>query len=197
MAPAEGIARLGFKRWYERQLVEGHAYLVTCFLCMIVVAALIEEISFKDGGTRPLMMLLVLFAAGAVGVFAWGRYRVILALAEQMRDQREEATREHVAETRGWLQQWQSNRERLDQYDAALIPLASERTRASIATYRGGSGPLAFVLEARRMEIDTRMERLRVEMETAALWAQLEYLIPAEHLASAANRIDAPKESQR
>lgn len=86
MAPAEGIARLGFKRWYERQLVEGHAYLVTCFLCMIVVAALIEEISFKDGGTRPLMMLLVLFAAGAVGIFAWGRYRVILALAEHFAD---------------------------------------------------------------------------------------------------------------
>jgi hypothetical protein len=46
--------------------------------------------------------------------------------------------------------------------------------------YRGGSGPLASVLEARRMEIDTRMERLRLEMETAAVWAQLEYLIPAE-----------------
>ena len=120
-----------------------------------------------------------------------------LALAEQMRAQREEATREHVAETRSWLQQWQSNRERLEQYDAALIPLASERTRAAIASYRGGGGPLASVLEARRVEIDTRMERLRLEMETAAVWAQLEYLIPAEHLATAANRIDAPKEPQR
>jgi len=120
-----------------------------------------------------------------------------LALSEQMRAQREEATREQVAETRSWLQQWQSNRERLDQYDAALIPLAAERTRAAIATYRGGGGPLASVLEARRVEIDTRMERLRLEMETAALWAQLEYLIPAEHLASAANRVDAPKEPQR
>ena len=33
-------------------------------------------------------------------------------------------------------------------------------------------------LEARRMEIDIRMERLRLEMENAAAWAQLEYLIP-------------------
>ena len=89
------------------------------------------------------------------------------------------------------------NRERLEQYDAALIPLASERTRAAIASYRGGGGLLASVLEARRMEIDTHMERLRLEMETAAVWAQLEYLIPAEHLATAANRIDAPKEPQR
>ncbi len=104
-----------------------------------------------------------------------------LAIAEQMRAQREEATREHVADTRMWLQEWQSNRERLAQYDSALIPLAAERARAAIAAYRGGSGPLTAVLEARRMAIDTQMDRLRLAMETAALWAQLEYLIPAEH----------------
>lgn len=104
-----------------------------------------------------------------------------LAIAEQMRAQREEATREHVADTRMWLQEWQSNRERLAQYDSALIPLTAERTRAAIAAYRGGSGPLTAVLEARRMAIDIHMDRLRLAMETAALWAQLEYLIPADH----------------
>ncbi len=109
-----------------------------------------------------------------------------LALVEQLRAQREEAAREQLAETRAWWQQWQSNRERLAQYDAALIPLAAERTRAAIAAYRGGSASLASVLEGRRVEIDTRLERLRLEMETAALWAQLEYLIPAEDAASAA-----------
>lgn len=108
-----------------------------------------------------------------------------LAMAEQMTAQREEATREHVAETRAWLQEWQSNRDRLKHYDDALIPLASERTRAAIAAYRGGGGLLSAVLEARRMEIDTRMDRLRLEMETAGLWAQLNYLIPAEHVAAA------------
>ena len=104
-----------------------------------------------------------------------------LAVAEQMRAQREEATREHVADTRMWLQEWKSNRERLAQYDSALIPLSLERTRAAIVAYRGGSGPLTAVLEARRMTIDTQMDRLRLAMETAALWAQLEYLIPVAH----------------
>lgn len=108
-----------------------------------------------------------------------------LALAEQMTAEREEATREHVAQTRAWLQEWQGNRDRLTHYDDALIPLASERTRAAIAAYRGGGGLLSAVLEARRMEIDTRMDRLRLDMETAGLWAQLEYLIPAEHSAAA------------
>ena len=109
-----------------------------------------------------------------------------LALADHARAQLEEATRERLAETRTWLQEWQSNRARLTQYDSALIPLASERTRAALAAYRGGAGPLSAVLEARRMEIDTRADRLRLETETATLWAQLEYLIPPEHAAVAA-----------
>ena len=43
MTAAEGIAKLGFRRWYERQLIEGHIYFVTCFLSMIVVAAGLEQ----------------------------------------------------------------------------------------------------------------------------------------------------------
>ena len=87
----------------------------------------------------------------------------------------------HVAEAVGMWQEWQSDRERLARYDASLIPLSSERTRAAIAAYRGASSPLTAVLDARRSEIDTRMERLRLEMDTARLWAQLNYLIPAGH----------------
>ena len=41
-------------------------------------------------------------------------------------------------------------------------------------------GKSAEVLAARRMEIDMRMEKLRIQMDTAQLWAQLEYLIPEE-----------------
>ena len=104
-----------------------------------------------------------------------------LALAEQMRAQREEATREHLAETRAWLQEWQSSRDRLSLHDSTLIPLAAERTRAALAAYRGGAGPLGGVLEARRLEIDARMDRLRLEMEAAGRWARLEYLLPPDH----------------
>lgn len=102
-----------------------------------------------------------------------------LALADQAHDQREEAIRERLAEARSWLQEWQSNRDRLAHYDRTLLPLAAERTRAAMAAYRGG-GLLSSVLEARRIEIDTRMERVRLEMETAGLWAQLNYLIPTD-----------------
>ncbi len=104
-----------------------------------------------------------------------------LAMVEQVRAEREEATRMHVADVTAMLQEWRGNRERLQSYDASLLPLAGERTQAAVAAYRGGNGPLSAVLEARRGEIDTRMERLRIEMETARLWAQLNYLVPVGH----------------
>jgi outer membrane protein TolC len=102
-----------------------------------------------------------------------------LAVVEQLRAEREEATRTHVSEVQAMLQEWQSNRQRLDRYDQTLLPLARERVNAATAAYRGGSGMLGAVLEARRGDIDTRMERIRLEMETARLWAQLNAMIPA------------------
>lgn len=108
---------------------------------------------------------------------------------EQMRAQREEAVREHEFEVRGWQQQWRSNRDRLAHYDATLIPLAAQRTQAALAAYRGAAGAtLGAVLEARRAEIELRTERIRLEMETAALWAQLEFLVPAGHASPKAER---------
>lgn len=105
-----------------------------------------------------------------------------LATVAQLRAQREEATREHLADIQTLLQEWQSNRVRLARFDTTQIPLAKERTQAALTAYRGGGsngGTLAAVLEARRMELDTRMERIRLEMDTAMLWAQLNYLTPA------------------
>jgi outer membrane protein TolC len=98
-----------------------------------------------------------------------------LALVEQQRAQREESAREYEAQIRGWIEEWESNRSRLTHYAAALIPLAGERTQAALAAYRGGAGSLAAVLEARRAQIDTQLERLAIEMDNAQLWARIEY----------------------
>ncbi|WP_310733016.1 TolC family protein [Azohydromonas australica] len=117
-----------------------------------------------------------------------------LAMVEQMRAEREEMRRAHLAEVRRWQQSWRSNLQRLALYDASLMLLAAERTRAALAAYRGGTGPLAAVLDARRMDIDTRMERLNLEMDTAALWARLEYLLPPGHQHAATPATDRSPE---
>lgn len=109
-----------------------------------------------------------------------------LAMAAQAHAQLEEATREHTAETLEMLQEWQSDRDRLKRYGSAFLPLAAQRTQAAVAAYRGNTGTLNAVLEARRAEIDVQMDELRLEMDTARLWAQLNYLTPADHVVASA-----------
>jgi outer membrane protein TolC len=104
-----------------------------------------------------------------------------LAVAEEMRARREEETRAHLADARTLLEAWRANRARLERYASELIPLALERTRTATVAYGTGREPLTAVLAARVAEIETRLAELDLELETARLWAELEYLIPEGH----------------
>jgi outer membrane protein TolC len=101
-----------------------------------------------------------------------------LAMAEQARAQHDDAVRAHVAEIRTMINEWQSNRERIVRLQRELAPLAEERTQAALASYRGNKGTLTDVLMARRNELEVRMEVLQLDMDTARLWAQINFLAP-------------------
>jgi outer membrane protein TolC len=103
-----------------------------------------------------------------------------LALVSQAEAQHEEALRAHISEVRAQIQEWENGRERQTRYERELVPLAGERTRAQLAAYRGGKASLADVLAARRGEIEVRAQALQLEMETARLWAQINFLVPGE-----------------
>lgn len=111
-----------------------------------------------------------------------------LATVEQLRAQREEAVRQYTSDAREMQQEWQSNRDRLNRFDTALLPLAAQRTTAALAAYRGATVPLSAVLEARRAEIDVRVARLQLDMASARLWAQLNYLTPSGPIAQAISK---------
>jgi outer membrane protein TolC len=106
-----------------------------------------------------------------------------LERVEQVRSEREELRRERLFEVQRLLANWRSNLTRLSDYDKTLIPLSLERVQATEAAFRGGKASLAAVIDAQRMVIDTRLERLRIEKQTAAWWAELEYLIPQDQVA--------------
>lgn len=110
-----------------------------------------------------------------------------LAMVEQARAQRDDMLRAHVAEVRSMVKEWENGRERLARYRNELIPLSGERTRAALAAYRGGKSNLTELLLARRSEIDLRLQSLQLEMETARLWAQLNFLFPVEASPNLAN----------
>lgn len=80
--PTSSIRRLGFRRWYERELIKSHAALLTCLLCGLTMAALLETIDFSDFGWSPASKLGIILAAGVLGWASWKSYIRILTRAE-------------------------------------------------------------------------------------------------------------------
>lgn len=103
-----------------------------------------------------------------------------LALVDEARARYEDMLRNHEAEVRGWLNDWQTGKDRVARYRNELIPTARQRAEAALTSYRTGKSDLAGALAARRDELDTHMQTLTLEMETARSWAQLNFLLP-EH----------------
>jgi hypothetical protein len=84
MDPAGSIGKLGFRRWYERQLYACHGWLVASLLCAVALLALVEDLSFQELGLEA---SLVLVAAGAAGLLAWyalWRYLTMLVQAQHL-----------------------------------------------------------------------------------------------------------------
>lgn len=89
MTLAEGIRKHGFRKWYERELLQSHAHLVLCFLCVIGVFAAFEAASrFRDWNEQILDGAALLLCS-AVGLWALRRYLVLLGHAETAAHQAE------------------------------------------------------------------------------------------------------------
>lgn len=81
MDPTASIRRLGFRKWYERELIKSHAALVTCLLAGLTLAAMMESLVGTTGWTF-ISMLGIAFAAGAIGWLSWRSYITLLTRAE-------------------------------------------------------------------------------------------------------------------
>jgi hypothetical protein len=79
--PAASIARLGFRKWYERQLIDSHLALVTCVLAMMLAAACLEAFTFPAPATALATLLLAFGTACYVAWLGWRRYRRVMLLA--------------------------------------------------------------------------------------------------------------------
>ncbi|WP_119352807.1 MJ0042-type zinc finger domain-containing protein [Azohydromonas sediminis] len=86
MGLADGIRKHGFRKWYERELLGSHAWLVLTFLCTIGLVAAFEGLSL--GGTDArLGNFAAIGLCGVVGVVALRRYLYRLMHAEQLANQ--------------------------------------------------------------------------------------------------------------
>jgi hypothetical protein len=77
MEPARSIIRLGFRRWYERRLIEAHAWLVAALLCAIYVGFSLEAMSFR---AHALVWLGNTAGAFVGGLIVWHTLRRFFAI---------------------------------------------------------------------------------------------------------------------
>lgn len=82
MGIEERIAKLGFKRWYERTLVESHAFLITALLGALLAFTGIELINQREGGDVNFALgLVAALIGGLVAAASVHRYIRMLMLA--------------------------------------------------------------------------------------------------------------------
>ena len=98
-----------------------------------------------------------------------------LAQRDQARDQLADAQRRHASEFHAMRIEWLALRERQRQLESALLPVVRQRVDVVLAAYGSGQQNLSAVLEARRAEVDARVQIIELERESARVWARLRY----------------------
>ena len=82
MKLADGIRKHGFRKWYERELMQSHAHLVLTFLCAIGLFAAFEALGRFRSLSDQLTDILAILIFSAVGIWALRRYLRLLMHAE-------------------------------------------------------------------------------------------------------------------
>jgi cobalt-zinc-cadmium efflux system outer membrane protein len=99
-----------------------------------------------------------------------------LAQLDKTRSLKEDALRSVKADAARYYAEWQSANERLSVFfDQDILPTARSRIEAALAAYQSGKADLASVLEARRAELDLRLQQLALTVDKARALTQLQY----------------------
>jgi outer membrane protein TolC len=96
-----------------------------------------------------------------------------IALADRARAMRADNLREMEAMVKRHFAEWRSALERIERYRASILPQATQRVEVALSAYRSGRGDLAAVLDARRAELDLRMQQIMLETEAAKAQVQI------------------------
>jgi hypothetical protein len=83
---SQGVAKRGFRKWYERELLTGHAHLVLLLLSAIGMIGSFE--AFKDASvSEKIVNVVFVLVCAAVGLWAMRRYLFLLMRAEELANQ--------------------------------------------------------------------------------------------------------------
>jgi cobalt-zinc-cadmium efflux system outer membrane protein len=99
---------------------------------------------------------------------------------EATRDAHEDARRAQLQQLQTDLARWAGLKRQVTRDEEQLLPLARDRSRIALASYRGG-GELQPWLNARRDEIEARVTHARMSGELGRAWSALAFLLPEEN----------------
>jgi len=100
-------------------------------------------------------------------------YAARLRERDAAREMREDTRRMRESEVRQMMAEWAAMRSQAARLRQEIIPLAGTRVESALASYRGGAGSLAMVLDARRAELESELMLLSTELALARAWAWL------------------------
>jgi len=139
------------------------------------------ELSYAVRGSAYANMVSLMFAVDLPWSSGTRQDRELAAKLRELdaaRAMRDDAKRMRTAEIQSMLAEWESARTQAQRITEQMLPLAAQRREAALAAYRGGSGPLAAVLDARRAELDVRLALIAQEQAAAKAWAWLQFILP-------------------
>jgi predicted Zn finger-like uncharacterized protein len=84
--PSDGIRRVGFRKWYERELLSSHAHMILAVLSFVAMAASFEAFSGASTSEKLMNVLFVIVTCG-IGLWALRRYLFLLMRAEEVASQ--------------------------------------------------------------------------------------------------------------
>lgn len=83
---SDRIRRIGFRKWYERELMSSHAHLLLCVLSVIAMLASFEAASGASTDEKMMDMLFVVMS-GAIALWALRRFLFLNLRAEGVANQ--------------------------------------------------------------------------------------------------------------
>jgi ABC-type nickel/cobalt efflux system permease component RcnA len=84
---AEGVRRVGFRKWYERELLTSHAHMILAVLAVIGMLGSFEGMRGDVSADQRTINVAFVILSAAIGLWALRRYLFLLTRAEEIANQ--------------------------------------------------------------------------------------------------------------